>query len=687
MRKNLTPSILGFLLVLFFGCVEAPKKQTKTNNIPSSETSTQNKVNSPSPLISGNPDSYGFQGVKYSFIPSSYTTGSIGTGINLPSWASVNAATGEMSGYPGTANVYNNIKILVTNGNTYTELGPFSLIVQGDTLFEYQWHLLNTGQNNFAAASGTEGVDLNIEEAYRTNITGVGVTVAVSDSGLDLTHTDIDDNLFNLHKNYFLSSPYLGSPQPRTRNGDHGTSVAGIIAAEGWNSLGVRGVAPGALVSGFRYIGSAGDTARVLDQASGPYSIFNYSYGYAFTNYVFSWDDTYEDHVLDMFLNTGRNGKGAVYVKAAGNSYAECNYFDSSYYKIEGLNLCFAHNANVDQDNVIMPMIVVGALNADGQKSSYSSTGSSLWISAFGGEYGDDKPAILTIDQAGCANGYSRTGISGTDFETGTRSLNSDCDYTHTFNGTSSAAPMISGIVALMLEANPALTARDVKHILASTAEVVNDSSFTGRIPHIDGDFFDLVGHTYEQGWVQNAAGYYFHNHFCFGKVNGDAAVTMAKNYTSALGTLYVMNNNFEDATYKTSPNSAIPDANPTGLSSYMYVNDSLTIEHVQVQVNITHGRPGDLGIELTSPSGTKSILMNINNALLIPDDSGGSPVWVADLTDFVMASNAFYGENSRGIWTLKVIDGLSGSTGTEFDDASSQTGTLVDWSINISGH
>jgi hypothetical protein len=435
-------------------CVETPKKQTTSNQIPQSDSSSQNKVNSPVSLISGNPDSSGLQGVQYSFQPDSFTSGSIATGINLPPWATVNSSTGELSGYPGTAEVYNNIKILVTNGNQFTELGPFSLSVVGDDLFEYQWHILNTGQKNFATNGGTSGADLNIEQAYRDNITGAGVTIAVSDSGMDLTHTDLDDNLFNRHKNYFLDSPFEGSPQPRTRNGDHGTSVAGIIAAEGWNSMGVRGVAPNSAVAGFRYIGSVGDSVRVLDQADGPYSIFNYSYGYSFTNYTFPWDGTYQDKLLDMYILSGRSGLGAVYVKSAGNSYRECDFYDTSYYFIENVGICYSHNANVDLDNVTVPMIVVGALNANGQRSSYSSTGSSLWISAFGGEFGTDDPAIITIDQSGCANGYSRTGIDGSDFEKGLDDLNSDCDYTHTFNGTSSAAPMVSGVVALMLEAN-----------------------------------------------------------------------------------------------------------------------------------------------------------------------------------------------------------------------------------------
>lgn len=683
---------LGLAIILLQSCVEGPKNSTAKNQVPADTTSnsspspTPGNVNSPDVLISGNPLGQALQGVPYSFTPSSVASGVIVVGVNLPSWMSLNATTGAITGFPTDAGTFNNISLFATKAGGFTEIGPFSLVVTGDPLFENQWHLLNTGQKNFATNGGVAGNDLNLGEAYNSRVTGVGVVVAVSDSGLDVDHEDIDDNLFSFHKNYLLSSPFIGSPDPQNREGDHGTSVAGIIAAEGWNGIGGRGVAPGAIVSGLRYIGSSGDSERQLDQAEGPYSVFNYSYGYSFTPYNIAWDGTYQDQLLEGFIN-GREGKGQVYVKSAGNSYKECDYFDSDYYKIEDVGICYSHNSTVDNENNSIPMIVVGSLNASGNRSSYSSTGSNLWVSAFGGEYGSAEPAILTIDQSGCERGYSKTTASGTDFTKGVDAQNSDCDYTHTFNGTSSAAPMVSGVVALMMEANPALSARDIKHILAVTSKQVTDSTFSNEPPHKDSAFFKLTGHTYEQGYVTNSAGFSFHNWFGFGVVDGDAAVAMAKTYTSTWGSLTHLNKDFSDTIYRTTVNQAVPDNSATGLQSFKFISSSLTIEAVQIKINVTHGRPGDLGVELTSPSGTKSILLNINNSFQIPLDSSGSPSWVADLTDFVMASNAFYGESAQGIWTLKVIDGLGGTTGTEFDDASSQTGTLVNWDINISGH
>jgi len=140
----------------------------------------------------------------------------------------------------------------------------------------------------------------------------------------------------------------------------------------------------------------------------------------------------------------------------------------------------------------------------------------------------------------------------------------------------------------------------------------------------------------------------------------------------SALGTQVELNANFSDATYRSMPNASIPDANKDGVSDTITINNgtNITIEAVQINVKVTHPRSGQIGIELTGPNGspkTKSILMNINNSFLYENDS--------DL-NIVLTSNAFYGETVNGNWTIKVIDGRTG-----------ETGSLVQWDINVLGH
>ena len=137
----------------------------------------------------------------------------------------------------------------------------------------------------------------------------------------------------------------------------------------------------------------------------------------------------------------------------------------------------------------------IPSLNADDERSSYSTPGSSSWISGYGGEFGygppnylvEDYPgqeryfksAIISTDQSGCDKGYVRTendaGTPRNALSTGDHPLNLNCDYLPHMNGTSSAGPTVAGLVALLLELNPELTWRDIKHILANTAYVIDE--------------------------------------------------------------------------------------------------------------------------------------------------------------------------------------------------------------------
>ena len=100
-------------------------------------------------------------------------------------------------------------------------------------------------------------------------------------------------------------------------------------------------------------------------------------------------------------------------------------------------------------------MVVVAALNANNTASTYSSAGSSVWVSSYGGEYGTTNPAIMTVDQASCSKGYVSSNYNNSNAfnnSSSTHPENPNCNYTSTFNGTSSAAPNVSGVVALILK-------------------------------------------------------------------------------------------------------------------------------------------------------------------------------------------------------------------------------------------
>lgn len=140
-----------------------------------------------------------------------------------------------------------------------------------------------------------------------------------------------------------------------------------------------------------------------------------------------------------------------------------------------------------------------------------------------------------------------------------------------------------------------------------------------------------------------------------------DAAVTLAKSYTSPFGAW----TKTTWADVRSGFSLAVPDNNAIGVSDSMNVSSNLKIETVQLKIWVTHANISELAIELTSPSGTKSILVNMNNSLRnLPDYMGE-----------VLLSNAFYQERSQGKWTLKVVDGKS-----------TRIGTLTRWALNFTG-
>ncbi len=87
-----------------------------------------------------------------------------------------------------------------------------------------------------------------------------------------------------------------------------------------------------------------------------------------------------------------------------------------------------------------------------------------------------------------------------------------------------------------------------------------------------------------------------------------DAAVSMAQGYTSSLGTLT------ETEVSATGLPLSIPDNDKDGVTNTVNFGTSMTIESVLVTISITHSYTADIGIELQSPSGTKSILFNVYN-------------------------------------------------------------------------
>lgn len=533
-----------------------------------------------------------------------------------------------------------------------------------DPLLAYAWHINNTGQKVFASSGGgIAGFDLNILETWTSSLGGAGIKVLISDDGVEDSHEDLKANYSytGISKNYYTSSPYYANTAaPKYSDDNHGTAVAGLVAAVAGNGVGTKGVAHKvSLVSAnFLSSGVSQTLSVIANQASGDYDIFNMSWGNS-QNYLPDPVSAFETALLNGVVS-GRGGKGSIFVKAAGNDFLV-------YCKGSSSDICVG-NSNFDPDNNTPYTILTAALNAQGYAASYSSVGANIWISSFGGEYGDDYPAMLTTDRTGCSAGYSQTSVAGkVEFERGKQG-NSDCNYTTTFNGTSAAAPVLSGVVALILEANPELSWRDVKYILAKTAVPVNASAGAVTSHPLqdypgNNDSKNVTlpsGAVWENGWVTNGAGFKFHNWYGFGRVDVDAAIALAKSYTS-LFTSQITSSGW----YEASPAASIPDNSASPATSTVSVTETTRIEAIRIKLNIDHDNVGDLGVELISPAGTKSMILNMRNALLLQQDYAGE----------IFLSNAFFQESSQGTWTLKVTDGGSG-----------HSGTLTSWGLQVIG-
>ena len=574
----------------------------------------------------------------------------------------------------------------VNDGTVDSDAVTITIDLKTDPLYQYQWHLNNTGQTNFATNAGTSGSDLNVDSVIVDGITGNGVIISIVDDGLEIDHEDLIDNVISGSWDFVNSDNDPTQPDPCTDEdscGGHGTSVAGIIAAKGWNNIGVRGIAPNASIFGYNFLENSTNENHNISLGVNPTGgvtadIYNMSYG------AFYDDDcdgelcetydlpSYMDSISESKFINGvsnlRNGKGAIYTWSAGNEY---NVQSVDGVCGDGEPLTCAE-ISMDNKNGIPYVISVGALNADGSKASYSSTGSTLWVSGYGGESGYSsnifniegdtyKPAIMTVDRSGCSLGYSRSGSTNfygkNTFDLGGNNLsdqlnlNPNCNYVSSFNGTSSAAPTVAGVIALMLEANPDLTWRDVKHILATTSDKVDSTRS------------HALGGVVQYQWVKNTADYEHHNWYGFGKVNASAAVNAAKSYTAnSLGNF--VNTGFLSSTIQ----GTIPDNSSGVVTQVVSKPDGSNgiVEFVRVKLNFDHAQAWSVGVRLQSPGGTVVNLMqpftNINNP--------GGGYWID------IGASAFYGETMDGTWTLEISDYAEGTTGT-----------LIQWGITVYGN
>ncbi len=310
-------------------------------------------------------------------------------------------------------------------------------------LWGQMWHLKNTGRiPDNSSVRMKPGADAKVEEAWQV-LDGYGnpnIVVAIIDNGMDLSHPDLKDKVVKPW-DLWTNSSNLSTGDPSYT---HGTPCASVAIAP--QNGGMCGAAPAA-----RFMPLSG-TGFSIESTE---ALFNYvirngadvvscSWGTVDSNFSLGIDKI---NAIAKAAREGRGGKGCVICFAAGNE------------DMDALNVYGKHP----------DVICVGATTSDDEHADYSNRGRELTISAPSNGSWPILAARAYWDQGipgevGAGKWYYGDGV-----DRGNR-------YQH-FGGTSSATPLVAGICALILSANPNLTAREVKQILMLTADKVGSPS------------------------------------------------------------------------------------------------------------------------------------------------------------------------------------------------------------------
>ncbi len=294
-----------------------------------------------------------------------------------------------------------------------------------DPGYSSQWHLNNTGQQ------GTLGVDIEAEAAWGIATGGANVVIAIIDEGVDVNHEDLAPNMVAGHDSVTIQASPGGIPGNCDVNDSHGTGCAGLAAARGNNGIGISGVAWNAQIQPVR-LGFGNHWTQndwIIDaltwSTDNGADILSNSWGGGAPS-------TAESNTMDYSLSVGRNGLGCLLVFASGNESA-------------GVSFPAAYSQTV----------AVGASSpCDEIKSISSCDGENFWGSNTGPQQSIVAPGVLMVT---------------TDITGATGMVNGD--YTTTFNGTSSATPVVAGALAVILSHDPTLSAATAVDILQIAAD------------------------------------------------------------------------------------------------------------------------------------------------------------------------------------------------------------------------
>uniref|UniRef100_A0A8C1W9D5 Proprotein convertase subtilisin/kexin type 5b n=1 Tax=Cyprinus carpio TaxID=7962 RepID=A0A8C1W9D5_CYPCA len=429
--------------------------------------------------------------------------------------------------------------------------------------------------------------DMNIVGAWKRGYTGKDVVVTILDDGIERNHPDLIQNYDN-EASYDVNGNDM-DPMPRydaSNENKHGTRCAGEVAASANNSHCTVGIAYNAKIGGVRMLD--GDVTDMVEAKS--LSL----HPQHIDIYSASWGPDDDGKTVDGPASLARQAfENGIRLGRKGRG--------SIFVWASGNGGRSRDHCSCDGYTNSIYTISISSTAESGRKPWYlEECASTLTTTYSSGENYDRK--IITTD------------------------LRQRCTDSHT--GTSASAPMAAGIIALALEANPFLTWRDVQHIIVKTSR---------------------AGHLSAPDWKTNAAGYNVSHLYGFGLMDAEAMVKEAERWKQ-VPPQHICVENADKQIRTIRPEHVVRSVyKATGCTDNAN-NHVIYLEHVVVRITITHPRRGDLSINLTSPSGTKSQLLANR---LFDHSMEGFKNW-----EFM--TTHCWGEKAAGDWILEIYDSPS---------------------------
>ncbi|MBW4520157.1 MAG: S8 family serine peptidase [Scytolyngbya sp. HA4215-MV1] len=504
-----------------------------------------------------------------------------------------------------------------------------------DPLYPKQWHLNHNGGSQLAAGS-----HVFAEQAWDITRGNRAVVVAVMDDSVDLNHPDFQGKGKIVAPRDFHDRDFL--PLPGLPDDNHGTACAGVAVAEE-NGVGAVGVAPGCALMPIRTSGYLEDDVieELFEWAiqKGAW-VISCSWGPASIYFPLSLR---QRAALTHAATAGRNGKGCVIVFAAGNSNRPTNGTVNEQgwpnNALQGLTQWLG-GFTVHPD-----VITVSACTSLSKKAAYSNWGAEVSVCAPSnnappGAWLESTGFIATAPQITVP--LPGLGIFTTD-RLGSEGYDAS-NFTSDFGGTSSACPLVAGVAALVLSANPDLTAPQVKRILQDSADKIIDPNPDPQLGLRKGSY-ESDGHS---DW------------FGYGKVNAfkavQAAQRMRQQPAAAVRQISAQSNTA----------LAIPDDNPQGITSTIQISEAAAARDIQVSINLEHTYLGDIEISLIAPSGKEVLLQSRNLGRKTNLQFTYVPQTTPSLKNLL-------NQPTQGRWQLRIVD-----------RAPSDTGTLKSWQLTL---